>query len=523
MWARFVAKYCGWCNEDLIHELKKHRSYAMLILSLSVFFLFADQNLLAPNLQQCADDFGFNDEEKDQYLAGYISIGFFVVGGLASMSVGYLSDTAVRTKVFGYVILLGEGSCAGTYFVKEFWELLFLRCLTGIAVGGAVPLMFSMIGDLYTEEERVLVSTVITTATGAGIAIGQLFAGYVGVSMGWRAPFLFVAIPSLLCGALMYFTVREPERGAAEAGVRSARAVALRDPLKGDPDKQSLLESDEDSYGGTADMANPSSSTRGAGTVYKESLSWDKIKQLMRTPSALIGYFQGIPGCFPWGMMYAFLNDYLHVQRGMTVRDSTWVISIFGVGGILGSLFGGWLGQRLFNRSPKYQVILSGSTTILGIFPILYCINATDPGSQLELMLMMAFVGGFIININGPNIKTVMCNVVVPEVRGSAFALFNLTDDLGKGFGPYIVYIFIDDAFDGDRMAAFNAISMFWVVCGLLLLSLAFTYEADINTVNAIVREAAQRSLSEDANPRIASTVDEDGTDSPEINSPLLL
>ena len=185
---------------NLIHELKKHRSYAMLILSLSVFFLFADQNLLAPNLQQCADDFGFNDEEKDQYLAGYISIGFFVVGGLASMSVGYLSDTAVRTKVFGYVILLGEGSCS-KYFVKEFWELLFLRCLTGIAVGGAVPLMFSMIGDLYTEEERVLVSTVITTATGAGIAIGQLFAGYVGVSMGWRAPFLFVAIPSC-CVAL---------------------------------------------------------------------------------------------------------------------------------------------------------------------------------------------------------------------------------------------------------------------------------------------------------------------------------
>ena len=65
--------------------------------------------------------------------------------------------------------------------------------------------------------------------------------------------------------------------------MRSARAVALRDPLKGDPDKQSLLESDEDSYGGTTDMANPPSSTRGAGAVYR-SLSWDKIKQSCAPP-----------------------------------------------------------------------------------------------------------------------------------------------------------------------------------------------------------------------------------------------
>ena len=143
MWSGF-ARYCGCCNETVIREFKRTRTYTLVVLSLSVFFLFADQNLLAPNLQQAADDFGMTDAEKDEYLAGYISIGFFVVGGLASLSVGYLSDVAVRTKVFGIVIALGEGSCATTYFVTTFWQLLVLRCLTGIAVGGAIPLMFSM-------------------------------------------------------------------------------------------------------------------------------------------------------------------------------------------------------------------------------------------------------------------------------------------------------------------------------------------------------------------------------------------
>jgi predicted MFS family arabinose efflux permease len=467
---------------------------------LSVFFLFADQNLLAPNLQQCADDFGMSDNDKDKLLGGYISIGFFVIGGIASLTVGYLSDVTVRTHVFGYVILLGEGSCAGTYWVTEYWQLLLTRCLTGVAVGGAVPLMFSMLGDLYAESERVLVSTVLTTATGAGVAIGQLFAGYVGVSMGWRAPFLFVAVPSLFCGALMYLTVDEPQRGAAEAGVlqvmqdlqtnQQPGTCGSRERRGSEP-QQGQRENQAAAAGGEEEIV-----------AYNETLTWEKLRVLMSTPSAILGYIQGVPGCLPWGMLYTFFNDYLHVQRGMTVPAATLVITIFGIGGICGSLFGGWMGQRLFNRNPKYQVLMMGTSTIVGVLPILFMINVSEPSrpSTLPIVYIMSFVGGFIININGPNIKTLMCNVCVPEVRGSAFALFALTDDVGKGFGPYVVYVMIDQAFQGDRRTAFNAISTCWLVCGVLLLCLSMTYESDMRNVDAAVKLAAQRALSAEYN-----------------------
>ena len=35
--------------------------------------------------------------------------------------------------------------------------------------------------------------------------------------------------------------------------------------------------------------------------------------------------------------------------------------------------------------------------------------------------------------------RSVLQNVCTPETRGTAFALFNLTDDIGKGGGPLIV------------------------------------------------------------------------------------
>lgn len=52
-----------------------------------------------------------------------------------------------------------------------------------------------------------------TTAQGAGIAGGQLLAGFFGSSAGWRTPFLIVASPTIvLCGLILLF-VQEPQRG----------------------------------------------------------------------------------------------------------------------------------------------------------------------------------------------------------------------------------------------------------------------------------------------------------------------
>lgn len=55
------------------------RNYSSLLICLTVFFLFADQNLLAPNLSLIAAEFSFNDMERDEKLGGNISFGFFVV------------------------------------------------------------------------------------------------------------------------------------------------------------------------------------------------------------------------------------------------------------------------------------------------------------------------------------------------------------------------------------------------------------------------------------------------------------
>ena len=50
--------------------------------------------------------------------------------------------------------------------------------------------------------------------------------------------------------------------------------------------------------------------------IYSEKIDISKVKTLFSTPTVLIIYLQGIPGCIPWGMIYVYLNDYLSANRG---------------------------------------------------------------------------------------------------------------------------------------------------------------------------------------------------------------
>ena len=92
-------------------ELQRQRYYATAMFCVVGALLSADQNLLAPNLTAVADDFGFDAAERDQYLGGYISGAFFLLGAPAALVIGYLSDVTKRTHLLFWVVILGKHAC----------------------------------------------------------------------------------------------------------------------------------------------------------------------------------------------------------------------------------------------------------------------------------------------------------------------------------------------------------------------------------------------------------------------------
>lgn len=58
--------------------------------------------------------------------------------------------------------------------VTALWQFFLVRMLTGIAVGGCFPLVFSLLGDLFPVSQRSAMAALVQIAIGAGIGGGQV-------------------------------------------------------------------------------------------------------------------------------------------------------------------------------------------------------------------------------------------------------------------------------------------------------------------------------------------------------------
>ena len=178
-------------------------------------------------LTAVAEDFNFSKKERDEKLGGQLAAAFFLVGAPSSIIIGHLSDTKNRIIVFATVVLIGEAPCFATYWVQNYTQLLILRSLTGVSVGGILPLLYSILGDMFCASHRSLVSAGLATAAGIGVALGQAIAGFIGPEYGWRLPFMIVSVPTILCAIVAGLTVREQERGGGEEDIRQLLEVRV--------------------------------------------------------------------------------------------------------------------------------------------------------------------------------------------------------------------------------------------------------------------------------------------------------
>ncbi|KAL7500308.1 hypothetical protein ACHAWT_008251 [Skeletonema menzelii] len=401
----------------------KQRRLATTLYLLTTSLLFADQNLMSPNLSAIAEEFGFDDNTRDKKLGGDIAIAFFMVGVPASFLVGCLADVIQkRSLLFLWVILIGEGACFATYFITTYAQLYWCRALTGMSVGGALPLIYSVLGDYYEPKDRGWVSGAISMGCGIGISFGQGAAGILGPRYGWRTPFLVVSVIAIICAIAVWMFVPEVQRGMSER-------ISSRNhqTLESDREKDTVLPNQQQQQqqngldGSEVEMAeswnsdgpmrrqlhsratlvatdsptkglyvqqldnrsipsqqDPKSKGSYLSNFYRDTIHphFQTTATLLRCPSVLLGIFQGAPGCVPWGIVNTFLNDYLSSDRGLPVEGATLIILLFGFGNFLGTIQGGVGSSYLYaNYGPRYPALLSGGAAIAGCLPMWALIN----------------------------------------------------------------------------------------------------------------------------------------------------
>mmetsp|Transcript_19224 Transcript_19224/g.45853 ORF Transcript_19224/g.45853 Transcript_19224/m.45853 type:complete len:325 (+) Transcript_19224:252-1226(+) len=270
--------HCGQNTIVARKSMQIHGKYATLaLLCLLSGLVYSDQSILAPNLTAMGESFGLRPHQTDT-LAGDISAGIWFVGAPSALLAGWLVDRLSRRWLLFLVVLLAElPSCLTIMLITHPWQLIALRCCTGLAVGASVPIMYSLLADMFPPSARAGIAALLPVAQGAGMAMGQVLGSAIGTLAGWRLPYLIVPLMATLVAGLFACITRDPPRGGTEEALQ-------------------------------------------AGCTYEERMSWSKLQLMFSTPTNVLIVIQGLPGCLPWGVLVVFLNDYLVQQKGLSAQ-----------------------------------------------------------------------------------------------------------------------------------------------------------------------------------------------------------
>jgi EmrB/QacA subfamily drug resistance transporter len=120
---------------------------------------------------------------------------------------GRLSDLYGRRRLYiaGILVFLVGSALSGA--ARSMTELIVFRAIQGLGAGAIIPLSMTIVGELYTLEERARTQAVFSGVWGVASVLGPLVGGYVTDALSWRWVFylnLPFGLPSLIIIALAY-------------------------------------------------------------------------------------------------------------------------------------------------------------------------------------------------------------------------------------------------------------------------------------------------------------------------------
>lgn len=375
------------------------------------------------------DGLGLSDAQ-----AGWLSSGFVIVYLLTSPLFGSLADRRSRPRLIAVGVMIWAISTVAGGLAGGFAMLLAARSIVGIgeaAYGTAAP---AMLADAFPKSERSRVFAVFYTAIPIGAALGYVLGGLVEQRYGWRAAFFIAGFPGLGLAALVWF-LRDPPRGAAEGDGEGEGEYAR---TGGAPARLGL----RDSLVGYARLLS--------------------MRSVMLPVAGYAAY------TFAIGALAFWMPEFLEKFRGMPVREATVEFgATFAVTGLVGTLAGGWLADRLMKRTSQAPMWVCGISMIAAAPFLFVALTATSQWAYMTAMI----IGEVLLFVSTSPVNSAIINAVAPGDRAKAMAACILAIHLfGDVPSPPLVGYLADQA---DLAKALLIVPVAALVAGLIWLAAA--------------------------------------------------
>ncbi|MWV42065.1 MFS transporter [Paenibacillus sp. HJL G12] len=126
-------------------------------------------------------------------LTGMNSVGM-VFGAAAA---GYLADRFGRKKVLLWTLLIFSVASGLSALASSFWVLCLLRFITGIGLGGELPVASTLVSESMPASQRGRAVVLLESFWAGGWLAAALISYFLIPTYGWQIAFVIGAVPAL--------------------------------------------------------------------------------------------------------------------------------------------------------------------------------------------------------------------------------------------------------------------------------------------------------------------------------------
>lgn len=407
----------------------KYKYYTVIVLACAYCLNFVDRQILSILQIPIKTEFQLTDTQ----LGVLTGLSFALFYSLLGVPIARLADRLNRVNIVSTSVFTWSLMTALCGISTGYYNLALFRVGVGVGEAGGTPPSHSIISDYFSKTERSKAIAIFSLGQAIGAALGVGIGGYVAQHYGWRNAFFIVGLPGIILALLIKLTVKEPVRIKDDSMVKIA-------------EKQNSLQAV------ISLMKQPVFFSTMAGNVI----------------AVLVGY-----SVITWLPPFlARTYSLTHSKVGLIVA------SIYVLGGGLGLVFGGFLGDSLAKRfGLKWLAILPAIAVTCSTPLLLFAFNS----STLHVTAILLGLGIFAWQVNfAPGFSLIQTSVA-PNKRALASATTLLFSNLiGLGLGPMVVGM-ISDKFKSLSFAL-SLITVLLLVSTLVFLRAAKIVEnSDLN------------------------------------------
>jgi EmrB/QacA subfamily drug resistance transporter len=406
------------------HPALRRRALVLVACMLATFMAAIEATIVATAMPTIVAGLG------SFALLGWVFAVYLLAQAVSIPIYGRLADLLGRKRVFFFgasLFLLGSTLCG---FASSMMALVVFRALQGLGAGAIVPIATTIVGDIYSPEERAGVQGYLMSVWGVSAIIGPLLGAFIVQHFAWSFIFWLNLPVGAASMALLSWCLPE-SRASAAPKLDIAGAVLL---TGGVITLLLIVLQSAHLDGWVVVLLAFASAGFFMLLVRQERRAPEPLFPLALWHSRVL--VSGAAGSLMVGAAMmgtsAFLPTYIQGVMGGSALDAGITLTLMSVSW---SLAGAFVGRAIQATSYRAMAIAGGGALVLGslVLPVL------APGGGLAWAWVSAFLIGAGMGLSNTTFLLAVQNSAGRSMRGIATASTTFMRMLGSSLGTALL------------------------------------------------------------------------------------